>query len=122
MKRKHSWLLLAAYLVFTLAPIYWMLHMSLRSNLAITSTFAWLPESLSLANYATIFTDPAWYDGYLNSIIYVVLNTILSVTVALPAASCDSSAARRRDACRRGTSSARRRMRRVVRPRPTEPC
>jgi len=86
MRRKYSWLVLALYLVFTLAPIYWMVHMSLRNNLAITSTFAWLPESLSFANYATIFTDPAWYDGYLNSIIYVVLNTILSVAVALPAA------------------------------------
>src|ERR687890_1903443 len=41
---------------------------------------------LSLANYATIFTDPAWYCGYVNSIIYVVLNTVLSVAVALPAA------------------------------------
>ena len=50
-------LLLVVYLVFTLAPIYWMLHMSLRSNQAITSSFAWLPESLSFANYATIFTD-----------------------------------------------------------------
>ena len=79
-------LLLVAYLIFTLAPIYWMLHMSLRSNLAITSTFAWLPESFSLANYATIFTDSAWYDGYINSIIYVVMNTVLSVSVALPAA------------------------------------
>jgi glycerol transport system permease protein len=79
-------LLLVLYLVFTLAPIYWMVHMSLRSNLAITSAFAWLPESLSLANYATIFTDPAWYGGYVNSVIYVVLNTILSVGVALPAA------------------------------------
>ena len=79
-------LLLALYLVFTLAPIYWMVHMSLRSNQAITGTFAWLPESLSLANYATIFTDPAWYGGYVNSIIYVVLNTVLSVAVALPAA------------------------------------
>ena len=78
MKRKHSRLLLALYLAFTLAPIYWMVHMSLRSNLAITSTFAWLPESLSFANYATIFTDPAWYGGYVNSIIYVVLNTILT--------------------------------------------
>jgi glycerol transport system permease protein len=75
MKRKYGWLVLALYLAFTLAPIYWMVHMSLRSNLAITSTFAWLPESLSFANYATIFTDAAWYGGYVNSIIYVVLNS-----------------------------------------------
>ncbi len=34
----------------------------------------------------TIFTDPSWYGGYINSIIYVALNTVLSVAVALPAA------------------------------------
>ena len=77
---------LLAYLLFTLAPIYWMVHMSLRDNQAITSTFAWLPETASLANYLTIFTDESWYGGYINSILYVVLNTVLSVGIALPAA------------------------------------
>ena len=38
------------------------------------------------ANYAVIFTDPSWYNGYINSIIYVVMNTVISVSVALPAA------------------------------------
>jgi glycerol transport system permease protein len=79
-------LLLGLYFLFTLAPIYWMAHMSLRTNEAITGTFAWFPESLSFANYARIFTDPSWYGGYINSIIYVVLNTVLSVGLALPAA------------------------------------
>ena len=78
--------LLLAYLLFTVAPIYWMVHMSLRSNEAITGAFAWFPESFSVANYVTIFTDAAWYSGYLNSITYVLLNTVLSVGLALPAA------------------------------------
>jgi glycerol transport system permease protein len=60
--------------------------MSLRDNQAITSGFAWLPESFSLANYLVIFTDESWYGGYVNSILYVALNTALSVTIALPAA------------------------------------
>jgi glycerol transport system permease protein len=77
---------LAVYLAFTLLPIYWMVHMSLRSNQAIAGSFAWFPEALSLENYRTIFTDPSWYEGYLNSILYVVLNTVLSLLVALPAA------------------------------------
>src|SRR4051812_10143451 len=77
---------LVLYLVFTLLPILWMVHMSLRSNDAIVSRFTWLPESLSLQNYRTIFTDPAWYGGYLNSLIIVALNTVFSVAVALPAA------------------------------------
>jgi len=83
---RFSGLLLVLYLLFTLAPIYWMVHMSLRSNEAILGQFAWLPESLSLHNFATIFTDSAWYGGYLNSLLYVFINTVLSVAVALPAA------------------------------------
>jgi len=78
--------LLLAWLAFTLVPIYWMVHMSLRSNDAITGGFSWLPESVSLANFERILTDPAWYSGYVNSLIYVTLNTVLSVGVALPAA------------------------------------
>jgi glycerol transport system permease protein len=79
-------LLLALYFLFTLAPIYWMVHMSLRTNEAILGSFAWVPESVSFANYVRILTDPSWYDGYINSIIYVAINTVLSVCVALPAA------------------------------------
>ena len=78
--------LLIVYLLFTLAPIYWMVHMSLRSNEAIVGAFAWFPESFSLHNFKTIFTESAWYSGYLNSMLYVAINTILSVAVALPAA------------------------------------
>ena len=39
-----------------------------------------------MQNYQVIFTDPTWYWGYINSIIYVSLNTVISVCVALPAA------------------------------------
>ena len=79
-------LTLLVYLVFTIAPIYWMVHMSMRSNEAITGSFAWFPESISFKNYLTILTDASWYDGYINSITYVLMNTVLSVTIALPAA------------------------------------
>jgi glycerol transport system permease protein len=77
---------LALYLVLSMLPIYWMLHMSLRRNQAILSRFAWFPESLSLDNFRTIFTDPSWYGGYLNSMVFVGLNTVFSLLVALPAA------------------------------------
>jgi glycerol transport system permease protein len=79
-------LILGAFILFTLVPIYWMVHMSLRTNEAITGSFSWLPESLSFANYAHILTDPSWYGGYINSMTYVTINTVLSVLVALPAA------------------------------------
>jgi glycerol transport system permease protein len=41
---------------------------------------------MSLENYALILTDPDWYMGYVNAIIYVVINVVISVSVALPAA------------------------------------
>ena len=40
----------------------------------------------TLENYRKIFTDSTWYSGYLNSIAYVAMNTVISVAFALPAA------------------------------------
>ena len=44
------------------------------------------PQKFTFENYIAIFTDRTWYVGYLNSIYYVVINTVLSVAAALPAA------------------------------------
>ncbi|MBY6091510.1 carbohydrate ABC transporter permease [Maritimibacter alkaliphilus] len=74
------------YLLFLLLPIYWLLNMSLKTNAEILGSFSLWPQDLTFANYVTILTDPAWYMGYVNSLIYVVLNTVISLTVALPAA------------------------------------
>ena len=74
------------YLLFMLVPIYWLLNMSLKTNAEILNDFTLWPRDLTFANYATILTDPAWYMGYVNSIIYVTLNTVISLAVALPAA------------------------------------
>lgn len=77
---------LVLYLFLTLLPLYWMASMAFRTNEAILGSFAWFPETLNFANFTTIFTDESWYSGYLNSMTYVAMNTVLSVTVALPAA------------------------------------
>ncbi|WP_375174570.1 carbohydrate ABC transporter permease [Pseudooceanicola sp.] len=74
------------YLLFLLLPIYWLLNMSLKTNTEILNEFTLFPRNLTLDNYATILTDPAWYLGYVNSLIYVVMNTVISLAVALPAA------------------------------------
>jgi glycerol transport system permease protein len=79
-------LFLLAYLLFAILPIYWMVNMSFRTNEEILSTFALWPQQFTWDNYKTIFTDPAWYMGYVNSMIYVALNTVISIAVALPAA------------------------------------
>ncbi|MDG1004663.1 MAG: carbohydrate ABC transporter permease, partial [Emcibacteraceae bacterium] len=74
------------YILFLMLPIYWLLIMSLKTNQEILSTFNLWPENLTFNNYKVIFTDPSWYGGYINSIIYVVMNTIISLSVAIPAA------------------------------------
>ena len=74
------------YLLFLLLPIYWLLNMSLKTNNEILGEFSLWPRDLTLDNYRVILTDPSWYMGYVNSLIYVVMNTVISVAVALPAA------------------------------------
>jgi len=77
---------LALYFGLLLLPIYWMLNMSLRTNADILGYFSLYPKDLTFANYIKIFTDSSWYSGYLNSMIYVSINTVISLSVALPAA------------------------------------
>jgi glycerol transport system permease protein len=83
---RASILIPVLYILFLLAPIYWLVNMSFKTNTEITSGFSLWPADPTLRNYAVIFTDPSWYSGYINSIIYVVLNTVISVAAALPAA------------------------------------
>jgi glycerol transport system permease protein len=85
-RRGWSWLVPTLYILFLMLPIYWLLNMSLKTNQEILSSFTLIPAAPTLENYRTILTDPSWYNGYINSIIYVVLNTGISIAVALPAA------------------------------------
>ncbi len=86
MKPKKKTIGLLIYLGLLMIPLYWMLNMSLRSNADILASFALYPKDITFVNYLKIFTDSSWYMGYVNSIIYVTMNTIISLTVALPAA------------------------------------
>jgi glycerol transport system permease protein len=84
--RRVAWLVPALYIVFLMLPIYWLLSMSFKTTNEILGGFTLWPRNFTLDNYRKIFTDPTWYMGYVNSLIYVVANTLLSVAVALPAA------------------------------------
>jgi glycerol transport system permease protein len=86
MRLRGSALVMTLYLLFLLIPIYWLVNMSFKTNTEITSTFTLFPVDFTVQNYVTILTDPSWYMGYVNSIIYVSMNVVISLTVALPAA------------------------------------
>ncbi len=84
--KSYKWLVPTFYIVFLMLPIYWLLNMSFKTTNEILGVFSLWPQNFTIANYAKIFTDPTWYNGYINSITYVVMNTVISVSVALPAA------------------------------------
>ena len=86
MRIRKSAVGLVLYFGFLLLPIYWMLNMSLQTNADILAEFSLFPKNLTLENSLKIFQDPSWYWGYINSLIYVSINTAISLTVALPAA------------------------------------
>lgn len=83
---KASRLAIPVYLLLSLMPIYWLVGMSLKTNGEILGGFTFFPRHPTLANYVIIFTDPDWSGGYIHSLTYVGINTVLSVLLALPAA------------------------------------
>ena len=84
--RNYKWLVPTLYILFLMLPIYWLVSMSFKTTNEILGAFSLWPQEFTLDNYITIFTDPTWYNGYFNSLTYVGMNTLLSVSVALPAA------------------------------------
>src|SRR5258707_11984489 len=77
---------LTLYLIFLLVPIYWLVNMSLKTNAELTASLTLWPQHLTFDNFRTIFTDASWYSGYIHSVTYVVINTVISIPLALPAA------------------------------------
>ncbi len=84
--RRAGWLIPAVYILLLMLPIYWLINMSFKSTNEILGSFTLWPREFTLDSYREILTNPVWYMGYVNSITYVLINTVISVTVALPAA------------------------------------
>jgi len=78
--------LLVCYCIYLLLPLYWLASIALQSNADITGEFALLPQNPTLANFAEIWRNPVWFSAFINSVNYVVLNTLISIAVAVPAA------------------------------------
>jgi len=83
--RKRS-IIPIVYVIFLMLPIYWLVTMSFKTTNEILGGFTPWPVNFTFDSYIKIFTDSTWYSGYINSLTFVIANTILSVAVALPAA------------------------------------
>ena len=78
--------LMTLYLIFLLAPLVWMISMSFKPNAEILASRSLFPQQATLANYAEIMTQPAWRTAFFNSLIYVAMNVVITLLVAIPAA------------------------------------
>ncbi len=79
-------IILSLFLIFLLLPIYWLVNMSFKTNEEIVSTMTLWPHQPTFAHYMRIFNRRELVFGYINSLKYVVINTVISISVALPAA------------------------------------
>lgn len=86
MMRSPTRWLLVIYGLYLMLPLYWLLTMAVSRNADIVGTFTVVPSSPTLANFAEIFSNPVWYQAFGNSLTYVVINSLVSLTVAVPAA------------------------------------
>ena len=78
--------ILAIYCVYLALPLYWLLAISVQQNADITGAFSIFPQDPSLKNFMELWTNPVWSRSFINSLNYVVINTLLSISLALPAA------------------------------------
>ncbi len=78
--------ILAIYCVYLALPLYWLLALSVQQNADITGAFSIFPQEPSPKNFMELWMNPVWSRSFVNSLTYVVLNTLLSISLALPAA------------------------------------
>ena len=83
---KKKTLFLIVYFIALFIPIYWMLNTSLKTDNEILKGLTFFPQDLTFKNYIEIFTSSLWRNSFLNSIIYVCMNVVISLVAAIPAA------------------------------------
>ena len=70
---RFAWIVPALYILFLMAPLYWLVAMSFKTNVEITTRFTLVPETFNLNNYMKVFTDERWRSVFANSLIYPLI-------------------------------------------------
>ncbi|MCQ4088895.1 carbohydrate ABC transporter permease [Saccharibacillus sp. JS10] len=82
-----TYVYLCVALVVVLYPLIYILSASISSPQAVNSGQMWLfPKDITWAGYELVFNNPKIWNGYLNTIIYTAVGTMLNLAVTLPAA------------------------------------
>ena len=84
MRKRH--MVLTVYFLILFIPIYWMANTSLKTDGEILNAFTLYPQEITFDHYEEIFTSEVWRSSFLNSLIYVVMNVLITLMAAIPAA------------------------------------
>ncbi|GGK22739.1 carbohydrate ABC transporter permease [Salinarimonas ramus] len=79
------WLLIVAIVIFAIFPFYYAIVSSLRSGQALFSSSVW-PDSVSIANYVSVFTGQPFGRNILNSVVVAVSVVAISLFLGVTAA------------------------------------
>ncbi|GGF89429.1 sugar ABC transporter permease [Paenibacillus albidus] len=81
-----TYIYLCLALVVVIYPLIYILSASISDPQDVNSGAMWLfPKNLTLDGYKLVFENPKIWNGYLNTIIYTVIGTLLNLVVTLPA-------------------------------------
>lgn len=81
-----TYIYLCLALVVVLYPLIYILSASISSPQDVNSGAMWLfPKNVTLDGYKLVFENPKIWNGYLNTIIYTAVGTLLNLAVTLPA-------------------------------------
>ncbi|GAA0420713.1 carbohydrate ABC transporter permease [Virgibacillus salarius] len=80
-------LFLTAALLIVLYPLIYIISASISNPSAVNTGEMWLfPKEITLEGYKLIFQNDDIWRGYLNTILYTVLGTVINLGVTIPAA------------------------------------
>lgn len=77
---------LIAFMLFILAPTYWLITMSFKPNTEIITQLTYFPQHGTLSHYQAILTNYYWWGAFLHSLEYTVLNVVITIPLAVIAA------------------------------------
>jgi glycerol transport system permease protein len=86
MKFQKKYIILIFYIIFLAIPLYWMLNCSFKYTEEILTKMTFFPENFTLRNYTHILENEVWRSSIVNSLVYVLMNVVMVIVAAVPAA------------------------------------
>ena len=80
-RRGLFWLLVIAIALYTMAPFYYAISISFRTNAQVLVEARYVPEQLSLVNFQNLFTDDAFMRTLFNSSVVSTVSVIFALVV-----------------------------------------